>query len=231
MLGAGTPAEVREFVVLLNAMRAQVKHPVAVILVHHDNKSGQVSGAWGPIPDTLVHVALMGHGRTRLLWEKARWASAIHGTSQNLRWAEGESYELEEREEISEDTIREALLAAIAEHPGVGSWRQIREKLRGNDADKARIRDELLAAGEIVNTAAEGRFNLWMPDDPAAAGAEASTALAPLPGLSLNGDGRGGGAPVLSSIEHRAPSTTPAEGSDIDQHDREAAVDDQDSAP
>jgi hypothetical protein len=75
LLGGGTPTEVRDFERLVQDMRAAVGRPVAVVLAHHDNKAGQVSGAWGPVPDLLVQVSGQGHGRRRLHWQKARWAS------------------------------------------------------------------------------------------------------------------------------------------------------------
>lgn len=173
--GGGLPAEVREFAKLIEETRAMLTRPLCVILVHHTNKAGDVSGAWGPVPDTMLHVSAQGNGRTRLFWQKARWASAMHGTSQHLLWTPGEGFDVEQREEVTEDTIAEALIAAAAEHAGE-SWTKMREHVKGNATDKARVRDLLIAAGTLVNVPARvGGFNLWRHDDPAAPRSELRT--------------------------------------------------------
>lgn len=165
--GGGTPAEVNDFVSLVEEMRREVGRPLAVILVHHQNRAGQVSGAWERVPDTLMHVSAQGNGKTRLFWQKARWASDLHGAAWYLRWVDGEGFELEDRPEVTVDSITADVLTAVAENGGA-SWTEIRKDVRGNGTEAAKVRDRLLAVGEIVNTAArEGHFNLWLPDDPA----------------------------------------------------------------
>ena len=165
--GGGTPAEVREFARLIEETRALLDRPLCAILVHHTNKSGDVAGAWGPVPDTTLHVSAQGNGKTRAFWQKARWASAVHGTSWHLLWRDGEGFELEDRPDVTEESITAELLAAVREHGG-DSWTKIREHVRGNATEAAKVRDRLLAAGELVNTAArEGQFKLWVADDPA----------------------------------------------------------------
>jgi hypothetical protein len=174
--GGGTPAEVSDFTKLIEETRAQLAKPLAVILIHHENRAGQVAGAWSGVPDTLMHVTPQGNGRTRLFWQKARWASELHGTSQHLLWTDGEGFDVEKREEITEDTIAEGLLAAAREHSGE-SWTKMREHVKGNATDKARVRDRLIAAGTLLNVPRrEGGFNLWRHDDPAAPRSEPGTA-------------------------------------------------------
>jgi hypothetical protein len=93
--GGGTPAEVSAFVELLEEVRTGVDGPPAYWLVHHENKSGDVSGAWEGATDTTVHIQARGNGRTHIVWKKVRWDSQRHGTSQTLRWASGDSFEIE----------------------------------------------------------------------------------------------------------------------------------------
>ena len=50
-----------------------------------------MSGAWEGAGDTLFHVSGMGHGRTRLHIQKARWASTWHAKTLELRWTDGEA--------------------------------------------------------------------------------------------------------------------------------------------
>ena len=103
--GGGTLDEVREFTDLMRAVRELASSPIAFLLVHHENKAGSISGAWEGTTDTTIHVQAVGHGRVRVFWQKARWCSALHKTTTQLLWADGDTFSLEEREEISESTI------------------------------------------------------------------------------------------------------------------------------
>ena len=78
MDAAGTLQEVRDFMALVEELRRATERRLTVVLVHHENKGGQVSGAWEGAGDTLCHVQGQGHGRTRLFFQKARWASEQH---------------------------------------------------------------------------------------------------------------------------------------------------------
>jgi hypothetical protein len=99
MVGGGTPDEISRFEGLLRELRALVDRPVAFWIVHHENKSGDVSGAWERVPDTLVHVQGAGNGHTRFVFRKARWSSEYHGRTLNLTWSEGRTFDVvEERE-------------------------------------------------------------------------------------------------------------------------------------
>ena len=161
MVGGGTPDEIRAFEQLLRDVRARLERPLAILLVHHENRAGQVSGAWERVPDTLLHVIGQGHGRTRICWQKARHSSALHGTTTQLVWADGESFTVEAKPEVSDDTIAAGLLAAVREHPG-SSWEKIRnlrdgkgnKRVRGNLNDLKNIRDRLIAEGTLVQLSA-----------------------------------------------------------------------------
>jgi hypothetical protein len=178
--GGGTPAEVRQFVAHLEHIRALVGRPVAFVLIAHTNKGGQVSGAWEGATDTLAHLIATGNGQTRLHWKKCRWAAGLHGTTWHLHWRAGETFELEDKPIVSVDTIEAELLAAVTENPGA-SWAKTRDRITGNDKDKAKVRDRLLADSAIVNVPArQGQFNLYLADDPEAIRASLSTGLARL---------------------------------------------------
>jgi AAA domain len=64
MEAAGTLQEVRAFLVLVDDVRRSAGRPFASVLVHHENKGGQVSGAWEGAGDTLLHVSAQGRGRS-----------------------------------------------------------------------------------------------------------------------------------------------------------------------
>ncbi|HZO97081.1 MAG TPA: AAA family ATPase [Gaiellaceae bacterium] len=187
MEGGGTLDEIGAFVALLSDVQRRAVRPLTVLLVHHQNRAGQVSGAWEGLPDSLIHVQAQGHGRTRVLWQKLRWSSRLHGTTTSLLWAECDSFSVEEREQVTEDSMAAAIVAAATELPG-GSWTKIRVKVRGNTDDAAKVRDRLLASGALVNTATrEGYFSLWVADDPAATRSELRTGVERLPFASPQG--------------------------------------------
>lgn len=95
--GGGTPDEISEFDKLIRDLRSQCSRPFALWIVHHENKAGDVSGAWERLPDSLVHVQAQGNGRTRVFWRKVRWSSALHQTSSNLIWGDDYSFEIEQK--------------------------------------------------------------------------------------------------------------------------------------
>jgi hypothetical protein len=211
--GGGTLDEVREFTGLMRNVRELAGRPIAFKLVHHENKAGSISGAWEGATDTTVHVQAQGHGRTRVYWQKVRWCSALHATTTHLLWADGDTFTVEEQEAITEATMVDELLVAVRENPG-GSWTKVRPLVRGNDADKASLRDRLLGDGVLVNAAPrEGTFKLWLADDPAVR-AEPSTTPARVTATPAGGESGTGRATVLPVREHGAQHGTDEQGSD-----------------
>jgi len=86
MVGGGTPDEVQDFERLIRITRTLTERAFALWVVHHENKSGDVSGAWERVPDALVHVQAQGNGHTKVHFRKARWSDRDHGRSVNLTW-------------------------------------------------------------------------------------------------------------------------------------------------
>jgi hypothetical protein len=84
--GGGTPDDINEFLELVTSLRSLCRRPFALWIIHHENRSGKVSGAWERVPDTLLHVQAQGNGRTRLHWQKVRWSSELHDAAWNLAW-------------------------------------------------------------------------------------------------------------------------------------------------
>jgi hypothetical protein len=186
MKGGGTLDEIEEFMALVEDVQRLAERSVAFRIIHHENRAGQISGAWEGVPDTLVHVQPQGNGSLRVFWQKVKWASELHRTTTQLVWADGDAFAISEKEEVTEAAMAEGLVEAARLNPG-GTWTQIRssEVTKGNDADKARVRDALLTTGQLVNTATrKGAFNLWDVEDPALraeAGTEAGTERAATP--------------------------------------------------
>jgi hypothetical protein len=180
MLAAGTIQEARAFGDLVDLVGVLSGRRVTFILIHHENKTGTVSGAWEGVGDTLLHVTGQGHGRTRLFIQKARWSSAHHATTMQLLWADGDGFELEEKPELDEEQLARQILAVVAGDPGIG-WGSV-EKATPGVARQTRkdVRDRLLRDGEIVNVGKgddghgavldhvpeRHKACLYLPDDP-----------------------------------------------------------------
>jgi hypothetical protein len=97
--GGGTLVEVAAFEALVADLRSRVPRPFAGWLVHHENKAGEVSGAWERAFDTILHFrAAESRSRSLLRWQKARWAPPLHGDKWTLAWGDGETYEVVDRE-------------------------------------------------------------------------------------------------------------------------------------
>jgi hypothetical protein len=68
MEGGGTPDEVRAFHAHIRDVQKLAERLVSLMLLHHENAAGRISGAWTGRPDLLVHVTAQGNGKTRVLW-------------------------------------------------------------------------------------------------------------------------------------------------------------------
>lgn len=144
MVGGGTPDEISVFERLLTKLRALLERPISFWIVHHENKAGDVSGAWERVPDTLCHVQAQGNGHTRLHWRKARWSSESHGTSLDLVWQKGRSFAVREDEAIDHHA---ELLGAIGEE-----WLTVKEaaKLIGRkEAPTRAALSDLVRRGDL----------------------------------------------------------------------------------
>lgn len=155
MNDAGTLQEVRDFMLLVVAVRRLAGRHVTFVLVHHESKGGKVSGAWEGAGDTLLHVQAQGHGRTRLYIQKARWSSKYHATSLNLVWTDGEGFQTVDAPELDDETLGEQIVEYIRANPGT-PWGKVEEATKGiNDERRRRVRDGLFAARRIVNVVAD----------------------------------------------------------------------------
>lgn len=110
---AGTLQEVNAFLKSVAEVRTACARRVTIGLVHHENKGGEVSGAWEGAGDTLLHVQAAGNGHTVVRVQKARWASSLHGRTLKLAWTEGEGFELESGGERRPVEEIEALLRLV----------------------------------------------------------------------------------------------------------------------
>lgn len=163
---AGTLQEVRDFMLLIGEVRRLAGRRVTFVLVHHENKGGQVSGAWEGAGDSLFHVQGQGHGRTRLFVQKARWASSHHATSLQLVWTDGEGFEVEDKPELDDDAIAEQILTFVRENSGT-NWTRLEEATPGMARERRRkVRDGLLKADRLLNVIKENGAEIALDECP-----------------------------------------------------------------
>lgn len=147
MVGGGTPDEISRFEGLLRELRSLVERPVALWIIHHENKSGDVSGAWERVPDTLIHVQGAGNGHTRFVFRKARWSSDYHGRTLNLTWSDGRTFD------VVEETERDYYAAVLEVFEADDRWRTLDEVRRESEVGTTSCRSvlaELVRRGDLM---------------------------------------------------------------------------------
>jgi hypothetical protein len=167
MEAAGTLQEVRDFLRLVNEVRELSGRALAIVLVHHENRGGKVSGAWEGAGDTLLHVLQQGHGKLRVFIQKARWASERHATALQLAWTAGESFEAIADEPDRPERVWDEIAEYVLAHGGC-SWNEVSKAVSGEGSYLRERRDSMLEAGVLVNSSVGKTFELWHSDDPAA---------------------------------------------------------------
>jgi hypothetical protein len=165
MEGGGTPDEVRAFHERLRAVQARAGRLVGLMLLHHENTGGRVSGAWTGRPDLLVHVIAQGNGKTRVHWQKAKWSSPLHGTTNHLQWTDGEGFELAPDEAARPERTWDDIATFVLAHGGT-TWGDVRAAVSGEDKYLQRRRDVMLEEGLLINTGTGRNYQLWHRDDP-----------------------------------------------------------------
>jgi hypothetical protein len=154
--GAGKPDETSAFIEHLKECGLWGDPPVGFWLIHHENKSGQVSGDWLRHPDTVIELAQDGdQPRTKLCWVKTRWATTPSETrpkKQLLGWlTEHKGYEVLDvplsGNAVSDAELQERLDEFLGAHPG-SSTQSVYSGVRG---DNTRLKD-LLERGAEVGT-------------------------------------------------------------------------------
>jgi hypothetical protein len=104
----GTLQQVRDFMGEVARFRERAARRLTVLLIHHENKGGTVSGAWEGAGDTLLHATVHARGKTSLVFQKTRWSGEWHKQKLELDWTDGEGFA------VAEGTERD-LIAEITE--------------------------------------------------------------------------------------------------------------------
>jgi hypothetical protein len=165
--GGGTPSEITEFMKLVDRVRVDLSRPLAVVLVHHDNKAGTVSGAWEGMTDTLAHVYAYGNGTTRIEWEKVRWGSTLHGTTWKLRWSGDLDFELDDTPARTDDDVEADVLHQIMTNPGINTS-GLYAAVVGRRERVNEVRERLIEEGrvKVVRRGKQEQLHYLADDDP-----------------------------------------------------------------
>lgn len=156
----GRPDETQRFVDWLRECGLGASR--AFWLLHHENKAGQISGDWGRHPDTKVQLQADGNRpRTKLVWEKTRWASLPTEAQPKacmLEWVtETKGYTVVELDSTgaSDAELEQRILYYLTEHP-LSSTRDVQAGVTGTNN---RIAALLKAKFDCVD--GRGNAKLW----------------------------------------------------------------------
>jgi hypothetical protein len=141
---SGRPDETQQFVDWLKECGLGGRR--AFWLLHHENKSGQISGDWGRHADTKVLLQRDGNRqRTKLTWEKTRWATLDpEQIAVMLDWVtDTEGYTVRQLDAIgaSDELLVERLMAYLTDHP-VTATKHVEESVEGNDSRLSKLLNE-----------------------------------------------------------------------------------------
>jgi hypothetical protein len=161
---SGRPDETQQFVDWLK--ECGLGSTRAFWPIHHENKAHEISGDWGRHPDTKVHLAADGNAqRTKLTWEKVRWATLEpEQKAVVLEWEiETQGYRVTALDTAgaSDDLLVERLIDFLDDHPA-SATKHVCEAIAGTDSRLVKLlkdRDEF--------TCADGPHNakLWTYTD------------------------------------------------------------------
>jgi hypothetical protein len=166
---SGRPDETQQFVDWLK--ECGLGSTRAFWLLHHENKSGQISGDWGRHADTKVQLQPDGNRqRTKLTWEKTRWATLNpEQRAVMLDWQiETQGYTVTALDSIgaSDELLVERLAGYLQDHPG-RSQREVCASVEGTDS---RLIEILNSRPEFDYAAGPRGAKLWILASTAAEG-------------------------------------------------------------
>jgi hypothetical protein len=141
---SGKPDETKQFVDWLR--ECGLGSSRAFWLLHHENKSGQISGDWGRHPDTKVLLQAEGNQqRTKLTWEKTRWATLEPSQKAlMLDWViETQGYTVTTLDTVgaSDELLVQRLTEYLTEHPGTAT-KHVCEGVEGTDSRLSKLLKE-----------------------------------------------------------------------------------------
>jgi AAA domain len=158
---SGRPDETQQFVDWL--VECGLKGERAFWLIHHQGKSGAISGDWARHPDTVLHLEADGNRpRTKATWSKTRWATLPSETIAKaclLEWiVETQGYSVTDLDTVgaSDSELEERIVEYLLENSG-STTNAIKNNVKGTNS---RIR-ELLEGERFDCFEGKNRAKLW----------------------------------------------------------------------
>ncbi len=157
---SGKPNETQQFVDWLKECGLTSRR--AFWLLHHENKSGQISGDWGRHADTKALLQPDGlRQRTKLTWEKTRWATLDpEQRAVILEWVtdtQGYIVTALDTGGASEEQLVERLTAYLNEHP-LTATKHVCASVEGTDS---RLTELLKSRPEFDSARGPHNATLW----------------------------------------------------------------------
>jgi AAA domain len=157
---SGRPDETQQFVDWLKECGLGTRR--AFWLLHHENKSGQISGDWGRHPDTKALLQPDGNRqRTKLTWEKTRWATLEpEQRAVMLDWVvETQGYAVTPLDTVgaSDELLVERLVGYLSEHPATATT-HVCAAVEGTDSRLSKLLKE---RPEFDSCAGRNNAVLW----------------------------------------------------------------------
>lgn len=170
MRGAGTPEETRAFLDLM--FKAGLGEDFAAFLIHHMSKLGrhvplvqQLSGDWGPHPDTIFVLEPQGERVAKLTFGKVRWGDQGRDPLM-LEWLTDPNGPVGYRAEsapqgVTEDEMYERVDKFLAAQTEPLSITEIRRRVTGNNRRLGEILKQGLIDGRYLETGG-ARNKVWL---------------------------------------------------------------------
>lgn len=170
MRGAGTPEETRAFLDLM--FKAGLGEDFAAFLIHHMSKLGrhvplvqQLSGDWGPHPDTIFVLEPQGDRLSKLTFGKIRWGDQGRDPIL-LEWLTDTDgpvgYKAESAPQgVTDDEMFQRVDEYLAGQENPRSVSDIRRGVRGNAGRIGEIVQKGLADGRYLETGGK-RTRVWI---------------------------------------------------------------------
>lgn len=174
MKGAGTPEETRAFLALM--VSAGLGDAFAALLLHHLAKAqqgtalvNQVSGDWGPHPDTIMVMETAGERRSKLSFGKVRWGDQGR-IPMLLNWLtdpEGPvGYSMSEAVKgVTEDELTTRVDQVLREQEEPSGITIIREKTKGKATRVKKVLEDGVRAGRYASSGGQ-RPTFWLVGAP-----------------------------------------------------------------
>ena len=172
MKGAGTPEETRAFLELLT--NAGLNEDFAALLLHHMSKLGrhvplvqQISGDWGPHPDTILTLEPNGDRSSKLTFGKVRWGDQGRDPLL-LEWLTDPTgpigYKAENAPQgVTDDAMFSRVDAFLREQQEPKPVSEIRRRVQGNNGRIGEIVRQGIIDGRYMETGGP-RTKVWIGD-------------------------------------------------------------------